>query len=161
VLTEGLPTVRAESWARQEVAAISSAGLSESVAVGSSGNDFPFILLGVVVVVLFAAGFIIVRRRRPVPAFAVSNQTFQRLPEATYAPLTTVPVTRSSTPPPSFQVGASPPPLNTGEVAAPTITPGWHRVEGDPMKAAYWDGEKWTAYRQWNGQQWVSLTSGP
>jgi hypothetical protein len=151
------PATQVESWARQEVAAISSAGLGGSG--GSSGNDLPYILLGVAVVVLFVAAFVVVRRRRAVPAFAVADQTFQRLPETTYTQPTAVSVTRSSPPPPSFQVGVSPPPFNIAGVAAPTITPGWHPVDGDPTKVAYWDGEKWAAYRQWDGLQWVDSTA--
>jgi hypothetical protein len=51
------------------------------------------------------------------------------------------------------------PPFGSAGVIAPSITPGWHPVEGDRMRVAYWDGSKWTAYRQWDGQQWVTPTT--
>jgi|HubBroStandDraft_1064217.scaffolds.fasta_scaffold269358_2 hypothetical protein len=37
---------------------------------------------------------------------------------------------------------------------------GWHPVQGDPTRVAYWDGERWTAMRRWDGQQWVDTPSG-
>jgi hypothetical protein len=38
---------------------------------------------------------------------------------------------------------------------ATQVTPGWHRVQGDPDRLAYWDGSTWSAYRQWDGLHWV------
>ena len=51
------------------------------------------------------------------------------------------------------------PSFHQTQVVLPTAGPGWHPVQGDETKLAYWDGTAWTAYRQWDGQQWVDAAS--
>lgn len=40
-----------------------------------------------------------------------------------------------------------------------TVSQGWHPVEGDSTRIAYWDGVRWAAFRQWNGTAWVDPTA--
>jgi hypothetical protein len=51
------------------------------------------------------------------------------------------------------------PHFEASSVMVPTVGPGWHPVQGDPTRVAYWDGASWSAFRQWDGQQWVDPTS--
>jgi hypothetical protein len=51
------------------------------------------------------------------------------------------------------------PSFHQTQVVLPTVAPGWHPVQGDQTKLAYWDGTRWSAYRQWDGQQWVDAAS--
>jgi hypothetical protein len=51
------------------------------------------------------------------------------------------------------------PSFHPAQVVLPTVAPGWHPVQGDQTRLAYWDGTRWTAYRQWDGQQWVDAAS--
>lgn len=39
--------------------------------------------------------------------------------------------------------------------------PGWHSVPGDINAQAYWDGERWTRRRTWNGGLWVEQGPPP
>jgi hypothetical protein len=38
------------------------------------------------------------------------------------------------------------------------LSPGWHPVQGDRTRIAYWDGSRWSAYLNWDGRQWVDPT---
>jgi hypothetical protein len=38
------------------------------------------------------------------------------------------------------------------------LAPGWHPVQGDRTRLAYWDGSNWSAYLQWDGRQWTDPT---
>jgi hypothetical protein len=41
---------------------------------------------------------------------------------------------------------------------APTVpSVGWHPIENDPHRQAYWDGASWTYQKRWNGTAWVDL----
>jgi len=53
---------------------------------------------------------------------------------------------------------AAAPGAATGGQGGPGMAAGWHPVPGDPAKTAYWDGARWTAFRQWDGRQWVEVT---
>jgi hypothetical protein len=56
----------------------------------------------------------------------------------------------SSAPLPRFQPST---------VVLPGPERGWHPVEGDRARIAYWDGSRWAAFRQWDGQEWVEPTA--
>lgn len=45
------------------------------------------------------------------------------------------------------------------QAAAPGTgtSPGWHPVPGDINAQAFWDGERWTRRRTWNGGMWVEV----
>jgi hypothetical protein len=43
----------------------------------------------------------------------------------------------------------------TGEPPPPT--PGWYPMSGDRGLQAYWDGQQWSAYTQWDGTAWVDV----
>ena len=49
------------------------------------------------------------------------------------------------------------PKFEAGSVVLPTVqrAPGWHPVQGDRTRLAYWDGSTWAAYLHWDGRQWV------
>jgi hypothetical protein len=51
------------------------------------------------------------------------------------------------------------PPFERSSFSIQTVGPGWHPVQGDPLRMAYWDGSDWSAFRQWDGHQWVDPTS--
>jgi hypothetical protein len=33
--------------------------------------------------------------------------------------------------------------------------PGWQPIDGDPTRIAYWDGTRFTAWKRWDGANWV------
>jgi hypothetical protein len=37
----------------------------------------------------------------------------------------------------------------------PAAAPGWQSVDGDPARIAYWDGARFTAWKRWDGANWV------
>jgi hypothetical protein len=153
----GIPTTEVESLAHQEAAAIPAGGFAGSGA--SSGNEFLFIGVGAVVVVLFAVIFVKRGRRRT--AIAVLGGESYCLPETASPPIHVVPSAESATSFPPFAMGQSLPPLDLGETPTTTVAPGWHPIQGDRTRIAYWDGNSWSAYRQWNGEQWVELIASP
>jgi hypothetical protein len=53
------------------------------------------------------------------------------------------------------------PKFEAGSVVLPTVqrAPGWHPVQGDRTRLAYWDGSTWSAYLHWDGRQWVDPTT--
>jgi hypothetical protein len=47
------------------------------------------------------------------------------------------------------------PAFHASEVVMPMAAPGWHPIEGDRSKLRYWDGTRWTAQLEWDGQKWA------
>jgi len=52
------------------------------------------------------------------------------------------------------QMHVPPPPSRPQE-------PGWHQVGSNNNDQAYWDGQGWTARRQWAGAGWTDVPLGP
>jgi hypothetical protein len=127
----GLPSAQVASYARQVARTIPTGGFSAST--GSSSGHLPLIAAGAAVIVLGAVALFALHRRRAAvarrPPVIVTRQPTEAMP-----PL---------------------PPFRPGQAAAPSVAPGWHPLPDDPTKTAYWDGTRWAAYRQWDGQQWV------
>jgi hypothetical protein len=51
------------------------------------------------------------------------------------------------------------PKFEPSTIVLPAPERGWHPVEGDRARIAYWDGTRWAAFRQWDGQDWVEPTT--
>jgi hypothetical protein len=51
------------------------------------------------------------------------------------------------------------PKFQPSQVVLPAPERGWHPVEGDRARIAYWDGTRWAAFRQWDGNEWVEPTT--
>ncbi len=121
---------------------------------GLSHRDVIDIAAGLVIVVLLAVILILrVRRRRGqvVRAPETRTQAFPTTAEAWRGSgLAEEPTGRL----PKFEASSVVlPPL--------AVTPGWHPVQGDATRLAYWDGGSWTAFRQWDGHAWVDPTVVP
>jgi len=142
----GLSTGMMDSVARREAALIPTTGVSGSF--GFSNRDLYLIAAGVIIVLLLLVLVLRVRRRRHASALAASGAHARRMfPTTTDSWVDANLTTESMNPLPAFK---------PGELILPSVTPpGWHPIQGDPMKLAYWDGSQWAAYRQWDGQQWV------
>lgn len=106
---------------------------------GSSGSDSSntelFVIVGIVLAVGAAMLIVVIsrsRRQMPTPVQALSTPV-GTASHSTFAPPT-----------------APTPPAATGGLA-----PGWQPVDGDPTRIAYWDGNRFTAWKRWDGANWV------
>jgi hypothetical protein len=120
-----------------------------SLAFTHNRHDITLVAAGVIVLLIIVFLLRVTRRRREtaVTTIAEPQHTFPHSADTWHgADLTRV----SNAALPSFR---------RTQVVLPTVAPGWHPVQGDQTKLAYWDGTRWTAYRQWDGQQWVDAAS--
>jgi len=126
-------------------AAVPSPTLSDSLAFTHSRGDLLLIAAGVIVLLLLVLILRVTRRRRETAANATAQP--RRLFPASADRWQNADLAQEATTPlPSFR---------PGEVVLPTAPPGWHPLQGDPTRLAYWDGTQWAAFRQWDGRQWV------
>lgn len=132
-------------------AAIPSPTLSASLAFAHSRRDLTLIAAGVILLLAIVLILRVTRRRRqtsaiiatePRPTFPASADTWHNADLAQEAKV----------PLPSFR---------RAEVVLPTAAPGWHPLQEDPTRLAYWDGTRWAAFRRWDGRQWVDAASAP
>lgn len=112
-------------------------------------------------VLLIGAGFLIalllvvilglrVRRRRRAEYVRVKDFAPRVFPQSAESWRGTGMVEEPTGPLPKFR---------PSEVVLPGPERGWHPVEGDQARIAYWDGTRWAAFRQWDGQDWVEPTT--
>jgi len=120
-----------------------------SLAFTHSRHDISLLAAGVIVLLIIVFILRVTRRRRETAAttHAEPQHTFPQSADTWHdADL-------------SRESNAALPSFHQTQVVLPTVAPGWHPVQGDQTKLAYWDGTRWTAYRQWDGQQWVDAAS--
>jgi len=125
-------------------AAAPARGVAESLAFTHSRHDMILIAAGVILLLIIVLLLRITRRRQTeATSVAGTQHTFPSSADTWHnADLTK----ESNSPLPAF---------HQSEVLLPTTAPGWHPVQGDQTKLAYWDGNQWAAYRHWDGTQWV------
>jgi hypothetical protein len=160
----GLPSPQVAADAREVARSIPTGGFSAPSA-GSSDDLLPVIVAAVAAAAVAGALVVVWRRRQAsgsIAPVAADGQPFPAPaaawnPVAAYSPAAgrvgaPTEVMRQPTevmaPLPAFQAGA-----------APAAAPGWHALPGDPTKTAYWDGARWAAFRQWDGNQWVDAAA--
>jgi hypothetical protein len=119
-------------------------GVAASLAFTHSRHDITLIAAGVVLLLIIVLLLRITRRRQTeATSVAGPHHTFPSSPDTWH----NADLAKESTAPlPSF---------HPSEVLLPTAAPGWHPVQGDQTRLAYWDGTQWAAYRRWDGTQWV------
>ena len=127
-------TSQLEEFALTQHAALPSSAPGQSIGSSGSGssNAELFVIIGIVAAIGAAMLIVVIsrsRRQMPTPIQALS------------APVGTAP--RSTFAAPSA-------PVATGGLA-----PGWQPVDGDPTRIAYWDGIRFTAWKGWDGANWV------
>jgi hypothetical protein len=113
--------------------------------------------------VLIGAGFLIMALLLVVLVLRVRRRRRGEVVSARQAPTHAFPVTAESwrgsglTEEPTGKLPA----FRASDVVIPptAVSQGWHPVEGDPSRIAYWDGARWAAFRQWNGTQWLDPTA--
>jgi hypothetical protein len=121
-----------------------------SLAFTHSRHDLILIGAGVIVLLFVILVLRVTRRRRETAS--VSHEPRHTFPSSADTWHNADLARESNAPLPSFR---------RSEVVLPAEAPGWHPVQGDPMRLAYWDGTQWVAYRQWDGQQWVDAAAAP
>lgn len=160
VQASGLSVASVEQYARQINSAIPSGGFP------MPGGSSPLLIALIVAagVILAGLAFRMVRSRRRAGSASMAlvtgpfGQPLASLFRQQHGDMSTYPqrINQSVTQPtPDL------PPFRPGGVVQSPVSPGWHPVAGDQTNLAYWDGTQWTAYRQWNGQQWVDPVSTP
>jgi hypothetical protein len=130
-------------------AAAATAKPATTLAFTHSRSDITLIAAGVIVLLILVFILRVTRRRRETAATTIHEpqHTFPQSADTWHdADL-------------SRESNAALPSFHQTQVVLPTVAPGWHPVSGSQTKLAYWDGTGWTAYRQWDGQQWVDAAS--
>jgi hypothetical protein len=118
---------------------------------GLTRHDLLLIGAGLLIAVLLLVILVLrVRRRRRASVVRVSDRLPPAFPQSAESWRGTGMVEEPTRPLPKFQAST---------VVLPTQETGWHPVQGDPTRIAYWDGTRWSAYRHWDGRQWVEATS--
>ena len=120
-----------------------------SLAFTHSRHDITLIGAGVIVLLIIVFILRVTRRRRETAATTTAEpqHTFPQSADTWHD----ADLARES--------NAALPSFHQTQVVLPAAAPGWHPVQGDQTKLAYWDGTRWAAYRQWDGQQWVDAAS--
>jgi hypothetical protein len=126
------------------VAAAPPHGVAESLAFAHSRHDLTLIAAGVILLLILVLLLRILRRKTE--ATSSIDGTQRTFPPSADTWHNADLAKESNAPLPSFR---------QSEVVLPAAAPGWHPVQGDPTKLAYWDGTQWAAYRHWDGTQWV------
>jgi hypothetical protein len=127
------------------VAAAPPHGMAESLAFTHSRHDLTLIAAGVILLLIVVL-LLRITRRRQTDATSSVDGTQRTFPPSADTWHNADLAKESTAPLPSF---------HQSEVVLPTAAPGWHPVQGDQTKLAYWDGTQWAAYRHWDGTQWV------
>jgi hypothetical protein len=119
---------------------------------GLTRHDALLIGAGLLITLLLLVILVLrVRRRRRAGVVRVSDHLPPAFPQSAESWRGTGMVEEPFGPLPKFQASTV--------VVVPTQETGWHPVQGDRTRIAYWDGTKWSSYRRWDGQQWVEATS--
>jgi len=127
--------------------AVPGRGLASSLAFTHSRHDQILIAAGVILLLIIVLLLRILRRRRTSAdaSGAEAHQTFPPSADTWHnADL-------------AREINAPLPSFHQSQVVLPSAAPGWHPVNGDQTKLAYWDGAQWAAYRQWDGTAWVDV----
>jgi len=118
---------------------------------GLTRHDLLLIGAGLVIAALLLLILVLrVHRRRRATVVRVSDRLRPAFPQSAESWRGTGMAEEPTGPLPKFQAST---------VMLPPQETGWHPVQGDRTRIAYWDGTRWSAYRQWDGQQWVEATS--
>ena len=153
IIAAALATIAGSALALSGPAAAAPAGAAPggaaSLAFTHSRHDVILIAAGLVLLLIVVLFLRVTRRRRETAAGSAAE------PQRTFPPSAdtwhAADLARESNAPlPSF---------HQSQVVLPTDAPGWHPVQGDQTKLAYWDGTQWAAYRQWDGQKWVDASA--
>jgi hypothetical protein len=106
----------------------------------------------------------------PASPYATSEPQPQSQAPASSSPFVTNASAASPSPFVANASAASPSPFVTSApaaspspVAAPAsasaaprgAAPGWQPIDGDPTRIAYWDGTAYTAWKRWDGSNWI------
>jgi hypothetical protein len=154
-------TMQLERFAVVQNAALPGSAPTQSS--GSSGSDSSntalFVIIGIVAAVGAALLIVVIsrsRRQTPTPVQALSAPVGV-VPHSTFAP----PAAPSPSAPDSPFAAPSPfatpstPVAPSTSVAPAAQAPGWQAADGDPTRIAYWDGSRFTAWKRWDGANWV------
>jgi len=118
---------------------------------GLTRHDVVLIAAGLLIaLLLFAVLFLRVRRRRRAAVSRVEQAPPRVFPQSAESWRGTGMIAEPTGPLPRFAPGM---------VVLSRPETGWHPVDGDPTRIAYWDGTCWAAVRLWDGQQWVEPTA--
>jgi len=118
---------------------------------GLTRHDLLLIGAGLLITVLLLVILVLrVHRRRRAVVVRVSDRLPPAFPQSAQSWRGTGMVEEPTRPLPRFQAST---------VVLPTQETGWHPVQGDRTRIAYWDGTRWSAYRQWDGRQWVDAAN--
>jgi hypothetical protein len=134
VLTIGnrFATSQLEDFALAQHAALPAPPAGQSSGSSGSSNTALFVIIGIVAAIGAAVLIAVIsrsRRQMPTPVQALSTPVGA--------------VARSPFAPPS------------APVATRGLAPAWQPVDGDPTRIAYWDGTRFTAWKRWDGANWV------
>ncbi len=170
VIGSGLAPTQVESIAAKQDAALPAGGVDRTSGDSSSGD----VVVGVIVLIvalalvvgvvvwvlvarqrrrqrasLLAGGFPMPMGSGPQPPYGVVSA---RSPAAPLAPV--VPVAPAA-PAPAAVGSSSGDGGTTGSGSSPAAAPGWYPIAGDPHHVGYWDGNRWSAQRRWDGAAWT------
>jgi hypothetical protein len=134
VLTIGnrFATSQLEDFARAQHSALPAPPTGQSSGSSGSSNTELFVIIGIVAAIGVAVLIVVISRSRnqmPPPVQALSTPVGAPARSPFAAP--SAPVTRGG------------------------LAPGWQPVAGDPTRIAYWDGTRFTAWKRWDGTDWV------
>jgi hypothetical protein len=121
-------TSQLEDFALAQHAALPAPVAGESSGSSGSSNTALFVIIGIVAAIGAAVLIAVISRSR------------HQMPASVQALSTPVGAAARST--------FAPP-------TAPALSPGWQPVDGDPTRIAYWDGTRFTAWKRWDGANWV------
>jgi len=149
VLTIGnqFATSQLEDFARAQHAALPAPPAGQSSGSSGSSNTELFVIIGIVAAIGVAVRLAVISRSRnqmPPPVQALSTPAGAAA-RSTFAPPTA----------PSPSVASSPFAAPSAPVTRGGLAPGWQPVDGDPTRIAYWDGTRFTAWKRWDGANWV------
>jgi hypothetical protein len=124
------------------------AGFPESW--GLTHSDVRDIIGGLIVALLLLVVLVLrVRRRRRANTLRAPEASHHAFPMTAESWRGSGLADESTAPLPRFEASS---------VVVSAVERGWHPVQGDATRLAYWDGARWSAFRQWDGTQWVDPT---
>ncbi len=175
VIGNRFTTTALERFAVSQDAALPGDGSTPAPIVGDSSSSSSSNRTGEIVGVLIliavvgAIVFLLIARSRakmPAPVQALSGPP-GATPYSPFSPSASAPVpvpAPGAAPPgspyarPEPQPQPSPSPFATNApapAAAAAAAPGWQPIDGDPTRIAYWDGTAYTAWKRWDGSNWI------